>query len=442
MSARRAPPPPRGAPTLPTVPAFAQPAPGGPGWLAQQRRRAADGFAASALPTDHEEIWRYSRIGDLDLGDFTPVAPAPAGPDRVPAGIEAVMAAAAGPGTAVVLSAGGAPPRTLTPAPPGIDVEQPGDQPWPLGHIVGDTDAFSLLNTAQAPHPVRVRVTRRAPADAAVVVVNWLEDDGAAHFPRLLVEVEADARASVLEVTASPDVASLVVPLTELAVGPGARLRYTNVQLLGPRAWQIALQASRVEADATLTSASVVLGGDYARLRTDSALVGRGATGRLLAVWFAAGTQMPDLRTVQDHQAPHTTSDLVFKGAVADHAHSVYTGVIRVAKGAKGTNAMQTNRNLVLDEGAAADSVPNLEIEDNDVRCSHASAVGPIDEDQLFYLESRGVPTETAARLIALGFLDDVVAQVPNPGLVGWLRLEIARRLQAAWAPAGAGVGA
>src|SRR5579875_1873049 len=234
MSARRTPPPPRGAPTLPTVPAFAQPAPGGPGWLAQQRRRAADGFAASALPTDHEEIWRYSRIGDLDLGDFTPVAPAPAGPDRVPAGIEAVMAAAAGPGTAVVLSAGGAPPRTLTPAPPGIDVEQPGDQPWPLGHIAGDTDAFSLLNTAQAPHPVRVRVTRRAPADAAVVVVNWLEDDGAAHFPRLLVEVEADARASVLEVTASPDVASLVVPLTELAVGPGARLRYTNVQLLGP----------------------------------------------------------------------------------------------------------------------------------------------------------------------------------------------------------------
>ncbi len=105
---------------------------------------------------------------------------------------------------------------------------------------------------------------------------------------------------------------------------------------------------------------------------------------------------MHDLRTVQLHAAPRTRSNLLFKGAVANTAHSVYSGLIRVEKGAKGTNAMQTNRNLVLSEGAQADSVPNLEIEDNDVRCSHASAVGPIDESQLFYLESRGVPTASA----------------------------------------------
>jgi Fe-S cluster assembly protein SufD len=359
----------------------------------------------------------------------------------VPDGIVPVVASAADPGSGVVLVAGTAPPRILTPLPPGVEVEEPGRQPWPLGEIAGEVDAFSWLNLAHAVNPVRIRVSRRAPADATVVVVNWLDADGAAVFPRLLVDVEGGASASLVEVTASSDVASLVVPVIELAVGAGAHLRYTNVQLLGPRGWQVAHQASRVQADATLTSASVALGGDYARVRTDSSLVGRGATGRLLAVWFAAGGQMPDLRTVQDHRAPHTTSDLVFKGAVAGHAHSVYTGVIRVAKGAKGTNAMQTNRNLVLQEGAEADSVPNLEIEDNDVRCSHASAVGPIDEDQLFYLESRGVPTETAARLIALGFLDEVVAQVPNRGLVEWLRLEIASRLNAAWAPASSGVG-
>ena len=112
---------------------------------------------------------------------------------------------------------------------------------------------------------------------------------------------------------------------------------------------------------------------------------------------------MHDFRTVQHHRAPKTRSDLLYKGAVANSARSVYSGLIRVEKGARGTNAMQTNRNLVLHEGAHADSVPNLEIEDNDVRCSHASAVGPIAEDQRFYLESRGVPPDVADRLIALG---------------------------------------
>ena len=117
---------------------------------------------------------------------------------------------------------------------------------------------------------------------------------------------------------------------------------------------------------------------------TDSVLEGPGGDSELLAAYFGSGDQMHDLRTVQHHAAPHTRSDLLFKGVVANKAHSVYSGLIRVEKGAKGTNAFQTNRNLVLSEGAQADSVPNLEIEDNDVRCSHASAVGPIDESQLF----------------------------------------------------------
>ena len=122
---------------------------------------------------------------------------------------------------------------------------------------------------------------------------------------------------------------------------------------------------------------------------------------------------MHDLRTVQDHRAPQTTSDLYFKGAVANRSRSVYTGLIRVEKGARGTNAFQTNRNLVLHEGAHADSVPNLEIEDNDVRCSHASAVGPINDDQRFYLESRGIPPTTAERMIVRGFFGEVLDRIP-----------------------------
>jgi Fe-S cluster assembly protein SufD len=221
----------------------------------------------------------------------------------------------------------------------------------------------------------------------------------------------------------------LAVPVAELAVGPGANLGFGHVQLLGDRAWQLGNQVSRVGRDATLRSMTVALGGDYARVRTDSVLEGPGGDSELLAAFLGSGEQMHDLRTVQLHAAPRSRSNLLFKGAVANSSNSVYSGLIRVEKGAKGTNAFQTNRNLVLSEGARAYSVPNLEIEDNDVRCSHASAVGPIDESQRFYLESRGVPTHTAERLIALGFMDDVLGRFPVAGMVPWLRAAFAAKL-------------
>jgi Fe-S cluster assembly protein SufD len=193
--------------------------------------------------------------------------------------------------------------------------------------------------------------------------------------------------------------------------------------------WQIAHQVGRAERDSYTLLATVALGGYYARVRTDARLDGAGATGDQIAAYFGAGDQMHDFRTLQDHAAPKTTSDLLFKGAVEDNARSVYTGLIRVRKEAPGTNAFQTNRNLKLSEGAWADSVPNLEIENNDVRCSHASAVGPIDADQRFYLESRGVPPATAERLIVLGFFDEVLERLPAPHVVPELRRAIAAKL-------------
>ena len=153
--------------------------------------------------------------------------------------------------------------------------------------------------------------------------------------------------------------------------------------------WQIAHQASTIGAHASLSSYAVALGGSYARLRTDSALAGESGTSRLRAAFFGRDDQMLDFRTLQDHRAPRTTSDLLFMGAVADTSHSVYSGLIRIRRGAVRSDAVQTNHNLVLDEGAHADSVPNLDIEENDVKCSHGSTVGPVDEDQRYYLESR-----------------------------------------------------
>ncbi|HUY86834.1 MAG TPA: SufD family Fe-S cluster assembly protein, partial [Acidimicrobiales bacterium] len=228
-----------------------------------------------------------------------------------------------------------------------------------------------------------------------------------------------NSSATVIEIFASPTWESpghslLSIPVTELFVGKNAQLGFVSIQDLGPHVWQVAYQASRVDRDARLTSFSVALGGDYARQRTDSHAVGPGAETNLLAAYFGTGTQVHDFRTLQDHVSPHTTSNLYFKGAVGDTARSVYSGLIKVRKGAIRTNAFQDNRNLVLSEGAHAESVPNLDIEENDVRCSHASAVGPVDPQQSYYLQSRGIPPQEAEQLVVEGFFEDIVARMPG----------------------------
>jgi Fe-S cluster assembly protein SufD len=278
--------------------------------------------------------------------------------------------------------------------------------------------------------PIVVRVAPGATVEAPIVIARWVDEPNIATFPRTVVVASEDSRAKVVEYSASAETTNaLMVPVTELSLARAARLDYLNAQNLGLATWQIASQVATVESDATLTSVCAAFGGDYARLRTDCKLVGRGATGRLRAVYFGEADQMLDFRTFQDHAAPDTSSNLLFKGAVGGHSRSVYTGMIRVRKNARGTNAFQTNRNIKLSEGAWAESVPNLEIENNDVRCSHASAVGPIDEEQRFYLESRGVPTAIAERLIVTGFFDQVLAKLPVDGVADALRTLVSGKL-------------
>jgi Fe-S cluster assembly protein SufD len=268
-----------------------------------------------------------------------------------------------------------------------------------------------------------------------VVIVHVVSGAaGTAVFPRTVVRTGIGATAGVIEIVVDADTAlladgsadwtagvdgpaeRLVVPVTELRVGDDASLAYLSIQSLGSATWQLAHQASTIGARASLSSYSVALGGTYARLRTDSALVGDSGTSTLRAAFIGRDDQMLDFRTLQDHRAPRTTSDLLFMGAVADTSHSVYSGLIRVRRGAVKSDAMQTNHNLVLDEGAHADSVPNLDIEENDVKCSHGSTVGPVDEDQRYYLESRGVEPDRAEQLIVAGFFDSIADQVPVAG--------------------------
>ncbi len=304
-----------------------------------------------------------------------------------------------------------------------------------LGAVVGDAHDFPLLNDAFAVDPIVVDIRPGAVVADPVVIVHVVSGAaGTAVFPRTVVRAGEGASAGVIELvvdavtglladghtawTSGAEVPTerLVVPVTELQVHDDASLAYVSIQSLGPDTWQLAHQASTIGARATLSSYAVALGGGYARLRTDSALVGDSGASRLRAAFIGRDDQMLDFRTLQDHRAPRTTSDLLFMGAVADTSHSVYSGLIRVRRGAVKTDAVQTNHNLVLDEGAHADSVPNLDIEENDVKCSHGSTVGPVDEDQRYYLESRGVEPQRAEQLIVAGFFDSIADQVPVAG--------------------------
>jgi Fe-S cluster assembly protein SufD len=409
--------------------------------LRDRRAAAAATFAGAALPSTDEEIWRYSRIDELDLDGFTPAgAGAPDAAAALPAGTQALVEAVAGRAATVVVHNGRVVSVDLAASSPAGDgLAAKGVTVGPAGAAHGDLvgaaigeapDAFVSLHDAFVAEPVVVDVPAGVVLPGPVVVVHLTEGDGAAAFPHLVVRAGADSEVSVLEVQVSGGGHSLVVPVTEILAGRAARVGHVTVQQLGLSTWQLGTQVSVVEAESTIRSTSIGFGGDYTRLRTDCRMVGRGATGELDAVYFGEGAQTLDFRTFQEHVAPDCTSNLLFKGAVGGHSRSVYTGMIRVGKHARGTNAFQTNRNVKLSDGAWAESVPNLVIENNDVRCSHASAVGPVDEEQRFYLESRGVPTDDAERLIVSGFFDEVLTRLPVGGVAPLLRSTVAAKFE------------
>jgi len=424
----------------------------------RRRAEAWERFAGSSLPTEAEEVWRYSGIDAFDLDAYGPASPA--GPADAAVAAARSLAEALGARAALVVTRDGVVACAETS--PGVptdavsvhraaDVAEP---PEVFGHLAGGhrgvRDGFGALHDAFLSDVVVVRVAPKTVLADPVVVVHVVGHGPGAGpaptvLPRTVVELGGSAEAGVLELTVSLPVAgagpppgagpapggarSLVVPVTELDVADDARLRYANLQVLDDGATSIALQASRVGRDATLRSFTAGLGGAYARVRTDSDLVGQAGRSALLAAYLGTASQVHDFRTLQDHRAPHTESELLFKGAVADTARSVYSGLIRIRKGARGANAFQTNHNLVLSEGAHADSVPNLDIDENDVRCSHASTVGPIDDEQRYYLETRGIAPAVAERLVVLGFFADLASRAPFPGMGRWVERAVGARL-------------
>ena len=389
-----------------------------------RRRRAASKAGETGWPSTETEEWRYSPIGDLTLDQLAPATAEPTGsaPDLF---VSAVPDRAA---TVVVLDGwvvdisveSGWVAKGLEITANDSLVATPGSD---------ELTVFDLLHQAFSPAAVHIRVPKGLSVREPIVIVNHHVGIDVAAFPHIVVEADEDSDVAVVERQTSEAGLALSVPVVELRAAAAARLRYQTIQELDRSHWQLARQASSVASQATVVSGVATFGARYGRLRVDSRLTGRGASGQLIAAYYGDGDQIHDFRIFQHHDAGDTRSDLLFKGAQDDSSGSIYTGLIHVHPAGAGTNAFQTNRNVKLSPEAWAWSVPNLEIENNDVHCSHASTVSPVDGDQQFYLGSRGVPPVVADRLIVAGFFDEVINRMPVEEARSEVRRQISEKL-------------
>jgi Fe-S cluster assembly protein SufD len=258
---------------------------------------------------------------------------------------------------------------------------------------------------------------------------------GAVTFPRITIVVEDGAEARVVVNYRSPkDGGFVVVPQVEASVRDQGNLTVTAVQNWGYDTHAFSQARLVAGRDATVRLAEAGLGGRFSRLHLFVDLLGRGSSASILGAYFGEEDQTLDYRYFMHHSGLNTTSDMFLKGAVEDRALSVFTGMIRIDEGAQRTNAFQTNRNLILSEGAGAQSVPNLEILANDVRCGHGSTVGPLDDEQRYYLMSRGLDRPSADRLQVRGFFEEALMRFPEQAVVAPVRQWMNRKFVAAQA--------
>jgi Fe-S cluster assembly protein SufD len=360
-------------------------------------------YRALPLPTTRDEHWRFT-----DLRGFDPDAFSANGAQKVERAGSVLDIETAG--LAQVSEAG----IEIERAPEGVVFEPLTDSHELLGTLIGSDEKFAAHNLAEWKHGLLVRV----PAGVEVAEPLYVRVTGsvpeAASFWRVLVIAEEGSRFSFIEehASATPQLAGYSNAVAELFIGDGAKLEYVSIQNLSQETWHFAAHRATVGRDAELDWVAGGFGSKKGKIRIENDLAGQGATSRVTGAYFADGSQHLDYDTLQKHLAPNTTSDFAFKGALRDKATAVWRGMIKVEKDAQKTNAYQENRNLLLSREAHADSIPGLEIEANDVRCTHGATVSQVDRDELFYCMARGLSRGEAERLIVRGFYQEIFDRI------------------------------
>ena len=417
-----------------------------PEWLRERRAHAWDVYERTPMPTIRLEEWRYTNLKkklDLDslqLSDAEAMSDdASTWPERLRAAMDEDREASGH----IVIIDGHVVHADVDKqlATQGVILESLQEAITNHEELVREhlaTDAvpaeegkFAALNAALWSDGIFLYVPKGVQLELPVRVTCWLSEAGTAYFSRVLIVAEAQSQVSYVDEVLSDDFESQTYTSTavELIARDGARVQYVAVQRLGRGTFYQSIQRTLAQRDSKLDTLNVALGASVTRVDLNARLLGPGANSDMLGLYFGDDDQHFDFNTSQDHVAEHTSSDLLYKGALDGASRAAFRGIIRVLPGAQGTDAYQTNRNLLLSPESRADSLPNLEIEADDVKCSHGATVGQLDDEAKFYLMSRGLSLIQAERLVVLGFLGEVLAKLPLGGVVDKVTRVIEQKL-------------
>ena len=404
-----------------------------PDWFRAQQREAWKQFESLPSPTRKDQLWRFANVDLLDLTPFK-FSAGISDEDRAAIldqsrGLDEVAARLIFAGDQLVerdVVSDQLRQRGVIFQPLERAMVEHADlfrkhfmsQPAVLGSA-----KFAALHKALVSSGTFLYVPRGVEIELPIEIFHWLHGENASVFPHLLLVTDELAKVTVVEHFRSLDRQSpgFACGVNDLIAGPGAKVTYVCAQTWGENVRALQMNTTTVDHDASAMSLNLHLGGRYSRFESLSRLIGEGARSDLLAVSVATGEQEFDARTLQDHVTPHGSSDLLYKNALDDRARSTFGGLIRVEPHAHFTDAYQKVRNLLLSDDSEANSMPGLEILADNVRCTHGATSGQINEDELFYLRTRGIPVSAAQRLIVTGFLNEVIQRLDQPAIAAHL---------------------
>jgi Fe-S cluster assembly protein SufD len=439
----------------------------GPEWLTSKRRESLALFNGLELPSEAVEAWKYTDVSQIDFGKLHPHAKRDVVTDvsQLPASVQKRLNGT-DVGAYIVLD--GPDVVYATPLPAELTakgviftdlktaVEQHADLVQKYLYSVvpaevpddttiaapGTTPSkspdpsegkFSALAAALWTNGAFVYVPKGVEVELPLGAFRVMSDAGSYTATRTLVVAEANSSVTFIDEQDSDELpGTYAIGAVELVVNDGARLRYVSVQNWGKGVTHIQRQRGNVGRDATLNSLVVTMGGTLSRTEMQSYLLGQGSDSEMLALYFANKDQHFDHYTLQHHAAANAHSDLLYKGVGDDQSVGVFSGMIKVDLNAQKTDAYQKHRTLMLSNESRNYSVPQLEINANDVRCSHGSTTGPVDAEQLFFLKSRGIREEQAEKMLVTAFLEDVLTRVPLKSVVAYIEGIIAEKVGAA----------
>ncbi|MPZ22861.1 MAG: Fe-S cluster assembly protein SufD [Dehalococcoidia bacterium] len=417
---------------------------GEPDWFRSRRDEAWQLAWTMPVPAMNQEDWRRTDLSDLDLDSFLQPPPVTDGSDVLPTALQASMAGGSYAGTSIQVGSRIV-RRETSPAlaESGViftDLHTAAREHPELierylmaeDGVRPDADKFTALHAALVAGGNLVHVPAGVRVEGTIKCTYWIEDPSAASFPHTLVVLGTDATLSLVDeyISETTDVPALAVPVTEAYLGRSAALSYVGVQRWGQNTWNISRQRFLFEEGASASLLVVALGSRTTKAYVETIFNGAASHASMKGLILGDNQQHIDYQTLQLHAGVGTESDLDFRAALRGKARSVWLGLCHIAKSGQRSNANQSCHNLLLSREAGAFPIPSLEIEANDVKCSHGTAVGQVDEGQVFYAMTRGIDRETAEKMIVDGFFEPLVASIRAEGVREVLQGLLDQRLE------------